>query len=79
VPHQARACTHAELEALVPPSFKGRVVRSTVAELFPTPQTCTAGGASDTVIVTGSVYLIGEILERIAPGRGPGEGRLQDF
>jgi dihydrofolate synthase/folylpolyglutamate synthase len=79
VPHQPRACTYEELEALLPPAFKGRVVRTTVAQLFPTPQSCTAGGANDTVIVTGSIYLIGEVLERIAPGRGPGEGRLQDF
>jgi dihydrofolate synthase / folylpolyglutamate synthase len=79
VPHQPRACTHEELEALVPAGYAGRVVRSTVAQLFPNPQTCTAGQATDTLIVTGSVYLIGEVLERIAPGRGPGEGRLQDF
>jgi dihydrofolate synthase/folylpolyglutamate synthase len=29
--------------------------------------------------VTGSIYLIGEVLERIQPSRGMGEGRLQDF
>ena len=32
-----------------------------------------------TVVVTGSIYLIGEVFERIEPGRGAGEGRLQDF
>ncbi len=79
MPHQARACTYEELEALVPRSYQGRVVRTTLAELFPTPQTCAVGGPGDTVVVTGSVYLIGEVLERIAPERGPGEGRLQDF
>jgi dihydrofolate synthase/folylpolyglutamate synthase len=31
------------------------------------------------VVVTGSIYLIGEVFERIEPGRGAGEGRLQDF
>jgi dihydrofolate synthase/folylpolyglutamate synthase len=79
VPNQARACSHAELEALVPPSFAGRVVRSTVEELFPTPNLCTAVGAGDPVVVTGSVYLIGEVLSRLEPQRGLGEGRLQDF
>jgi dihydrofolate synthase/folylpolyglutamate synthase len=31
------------------------------------------------VIVTGSIYLLGEVLARIEPERGAGEGRLQDF
>jgi dihydrofolate synthase/folylpolyglutamate synthase len=79
VPHQSRASTHAELEALVPPSFQGRVLRSTVEELFPTPESCTAGSPDDVIVVTGSIYLLGEILTRLEPQRGPGEGRLQDF
>ena len=37
---------------------------------------CTWG---DTIVVTGSIYLIGEILARLEPDRGEGEGRLQDF
>ncbi|MEO6874988.1 MAG: cyanophycin synthetase, partial [Opitutaceae bacterium] len=79
VPNQSRACSHAELESLIPPTFQGRVVRATVAGLFPTPQVCTAGGPEDTLVVTGSIYLLGEVLERIAPELGAGEGRLQDF
>jgi len=78
-PNQARACSREELAALMPATFTGRLVPSTLAELFPESGTCTAGRPGDTVVVTGSVYLIGEVLERIAPGRGPGEGRLQDF
>jgi dihydrofolate synthase/folylpolyglutamate synthase len=79
VPHQSRASTHAELEALVPGTFQGRIIRATVEELFPSPQTCTAGGRDDILVVTGSVYLLGEVLSRLEPERGPGEGRLQDF
>jgi dihydrofolate synthase/folylpolyglutamate synthase len=79
VPQQARACSHAELEAWVPPTFRGRVVRATVEGLFPTPDTCTAGGPDDVLVVTGSIYLLGEIMARIQPERGSGEGRLQDF
>ena len=79
VPKQARACSHAELELLVPPTFPGRVIRATVEGLFPAPNICTAGGADDTVVVTGSIYLLGEVLARLEPERGPGEGRLQDF
>jgi dihydrofolate synthase/folylpolyglutamate synthase len=79
VPNQARACSHAELEALVPKDFKGRVVRATVEGLFPTADRCTAGGPDDVLVVTGSIYLLGEVMARLEPQRGPGEGRLQDF
>jgi dihydrofolate synthase/folylpolyglutamate synthase len=80
IPQQARACTFEELESLVPKTFSGAVRRATVAELFPGPdQACRAGGADDLVVVTGSIYLLGEVLARIEPERGPGEGRLQDF
>jgi dihydrofolate synthase/folylpolyglutamate synthase len=79
VPRQARACSHAELEALVPAGYAGDVICSTVEELFPNPATCTAGGPDDVLVVTGSIYLLGEVLCRLEPQRGPGEGRLQDF
>jgi dihydrofolate synthase/folylpolyglutamate synthase len=78
VPNQARACTHEELERLIPAGFAGRVFRSSIEDLFPSPDRCVAGGG-DTVVVTGSVYLIGEVLARLEPQRGMGEGRLQDF
>jgi dihydrofolate synthase/folylpolyglutamate synthase len=79
VPHQARACSHAELEALLPADFGGRIVRATVEGLFPAPDRCMAGGPDDVVVVTGSIYLLGEVMARIEPQRGAGEGRLQDF
>ncbi len=79
VPAQARACTHEQLEALVPPAFRGRVVRGTVESLFPGRHSCTAGGPDDLLLVTGSIYLLGEVLARIEPERGEIESRLQDF
>ncbi len=79
VPKQARACSHEELESLVPPSFSGSIRRSTVEELFPGPDSCAAGGPDDAVVVTGSIYLLGEVLARLEPQRGAGQGRLQDF
>jgi dihydrofolate synthase / folylpolyglutamate synthase len=79
VPNQSRACTYEQLEALIPPSFKGKIYRSTVEALFPDPKTCTAGKPEDLVIVTGSIYLLGEVMARIQPERGQQEGRLQDF
>jgi dihydrofolate synthase/folylpolyglutamate synthase len=79
VPHKSRASSFAEQEACVPADFRGRVQRATLEELFPAPHTCAAGGPEDTLVVTGSIYLLGEIMARLAPERGPGEGRLQDF
>jgi dihydrofolate synthase/folylpolyglutamate synthase len=79
VPRQSRASSFDELEGLIPAAFRGHVVRSTVEDLFPAPGVCTAGGPDDVVLVTGSIYLLGEILSRLEPQRGPGEGRLQDF
>ena len=79
VPKQSRACGYEELEALLPSGFSGRVIRSTVEGLFPGPGICTAGGPDDVVVVTGSIYLLGEVLARMEPQRGAGEGRLQDF
>ncbi|HEY1792943.1 MAG TPA: folylpolyglutamate synthase/dihydrofolate synthase family protein [Opitutaceae bacterium] len=79
VPKQARACTHAELEALLPATFEGRTFRADVEGLFPEPWVCSAGGPKDIIVVTGSIYLLGEVLSRLDPARGPGEGRLQDF
>jgi dihydrofolate synthase / folylpolyglutamate synthase len=66
-PKQPRACSFAELEALLPPGFGGRVVRNTVAALFPAPDTCTAGEPEDVVVVTGSIYLLGEVMARLGP------------
>ena len=79
VPHQSRATTYEELEGFIPGAFDGRTFRSTVEDLFPAPNVCTAGGPDDIIVVTGSIYLLGEILGRLEPQRGLGEGRLQDF
>lgn len=65
VPAQPRASSYAELESLIPPAFTGRVVRSSVAGLFPTPEVCSAGGPEDVVVVTGSIYLLGEVMSRL--------------
>ncbi len=78
-PAQSRACRFEELQALVEPSFGGRVCRSSVDQLFPAPDVCNLGEPGDTIVVAGSVYLAGEVLARIEPMRGPNEARLQDF
>ena len=62
-PDNERACSVEELAALVPADFKGEVHRASVAELFPSTSTCVAGG--ETVVVLGSLYLVGEVLARL--------------
>ncbi len=79
VPHQTRATPFEELEKLVPPGFSGPVRRASLESLFPQGKRCTAGENDDIVVVTGSIYLLGEIFALIAPEMGVGEGRLQDF
>ena len=78
-PHQARASTFEEMLALVPAENRPLVRRGVLKEIFPDAHTCALGGPDDTIVVTGSIYLLGEVLERIEPRRGTGEGRLQDF
>jgi dihydrofolate synthase/folylpolyglutamate synthase len=65
VPQQPRACSYEELEALVPADFRGRIVRDTVTNLFPAPDHCTAGGPDDVIVVTGSIYLLGEVMAQL--------------
>jgi dihydrofolate synthase / folylpolyglutamate synthase len=65
MPHQPRACSFEELESLVPPDFAGRLVRDNLQTLFPTRDRCTAGGPDDVVVVTGSIYLLGEVMARL--------------
>lgn len=79
MPHQARATPFEELEKLIPPTFQGAVKRASLEALFPEGKYCAVGEPDDLVVVTGSIYLLGEIFALIAPEMGAGEGRLQDF
>jgi len=62
-PDNERACSVEELAALVPADFRGDIRRATVAELFPSVAMCVAEG--ETVVVLGSLYLVGEVLARL--------------
>ena len=78
-PHLERASTYEQLEAVVPEELRSLLHRATLQQIFPDARTCTVGAKDDTIVVTGSIYLLGELLARIEPTRGSGEGRLQDF
>jgi dihydrofolate synthase/folylpolyglutamate synthase len=78
VPRQARACSHEELEALVPKSFRGAIHRASVGKLFPMANRCVLLDNNAPIIVTGSICLLGEVLVCLQP-QVKDEGRLQDF
>ena len=78
-PQQTRATPAESMLAMVPPIYRPFVHTSSLDRIFPDAKTCTLGGPDETVVVTGSIYLLGEVLERLEPARGAGEGKLQDF
>ena len=77
-PHQPRACSFDELSSEIPSTFRGPLHRSSVRELFPAPGICQAGLAGQDIVATGSIYLIGEIMEAIYHEAPVGEQVLQD-
>lgn len=77
-PSQPRASSFEELQREIPASYKGRVHRDQVKTLFPFPGHCTAGESDDVLVATGSIYLIGEILEAMKYETPLREHSLQD-
>lgn len=79
VPHQPRASSFEELEAIAAPVFSGPCHRSDLVDLFPAPGRCTLGPSGDTILVTGSIYLLGEVIERLEYAESLNQGMLQDW
>ena len=79
VPHQARACSFEQLRSLIPSQFSGQIFDSDVAELFDDPAACGRLCPERTVVITGSIYLAGEVMSHFCPDFGNEEGHLQDF
>lgn len=77
-PHQNRATPFEEMLALVPAASRPLVHRGELPAIFPTPRTCALGAPGDTIVITGSIYLLGEVLERLQPV-ATSESKLQDF
>ncbi len=81
-PAQARATSYEELERLVPEDFLtggGHLRRANLEAVFPSEGVCAVGEPGDVIVVTGSIYLLGEVLARLDPSAGVAEARLQDF
>lgn len=80
MPQQARSASFETLESLVPASFEGSVSRSTIPVLFPGKGVCSLDIPSPhAILLTGSIYLIGEVWERFMEEGPVGQGILQDF
>lgn len=78
-PDNERACSLEELAGCVPPDFRGTVATGTLAALFPAKGVCTLGAPDETVVVTGSVYLAGELFARFVEDKVCDEyARYQD-
>ncbi|KAF0093690.1 MAG: dihydrofolate synthase / folylpolyglutamate synthase [Puniceicoccaceae bacterium 5H] len=77
-PHQPRACSFEALESAIPAGFAGPVRRAKVRDVFPAPGVCLLGDPGETVVMTGSIYLIGEAMEALYHETPIGEELLQD-
>jgi dihydrofolate synthase/folylpolyglutamate synthase len=77
-PHQDRAIEPAVLENFLPGERDFSVHRAELGDLFQRGGAVRVGRPGDIVVVTGSIYLIGEVLEQLQEGaRGDGVN-LQD-
>lgn len=77
-PSQPRASTWEVLEAAVPATFRGIVRRSTVRDEIPSPGHVTTGRPGGTIVATGSIYLLGELMEALDHPLPVQEHTLQD-
>ncbi len=78
-PRQPRACSFEEMEAHLSEFPVKKRHRSEVDDLFPFSGECQVGYPGDTVVVSGSIYLIGEICERLFHRAPVGQDSLQDI
>ena len=66
-PRRSSATDFATLEKAIPKNFDGNISRSSIESLFPTPYFCRLGETGDTIVATGSIHLIGEIMRYLSP------------
>jgi len=74
MPKQDRATPTAFLKSCL----QRDAVETELAALFPAPDRCEVGQPGDTIVLTGSIYLIGEALERIQGVTAQDGSGLQD-
>ncbi|MGF1484979.1 MAG: bifunctional folylpolyglutamate synthase/dihydrofolate synthase [Opitutales bacterium] len=77
-PQQLRACSFEAMEAVLGNVFSGPMYRSETRALFPEAGACTVGEAAQPIVVTGSLYAVGEVMECLFGYPPPSEAHLQD-
>lgn len=77
-PNQPRAVDFETLRAALPEHCPPVTTHKDLNALFPEPGKCILGVAGETLVATGSIYLIGEILERVLENQPAGGALLQD-
>lgn len=78
-PNQPRATTTTFLASRLPTDRDFSVTHSKLEQIIPAPQSCSLGKPGDTIVLTGSLYLIGEVLERLQAPKPTELGSLQDL
>ncbi len=77
-PSQPRASSFQEMRDCAPADFRGEIIDSDVERIFPGGNRLDLPAGRDPVLLTGSVYLIGEVLARLRGGEEGGQGDPQD-
>ena len=77
-PDQSRATPTDVLESCIPDTNTAPIYHQQLEDIFPAVGICTLGESGDTIVVTGSLYLIGEVLERLTCETPVQQGKLQD-
>ena len=73
-PNQDRATPTAFLKSCLDRD----AIESDLSTLFPKPGRCAVGKSGDTILLTGSIYLIGEAMARIQGAMSDEGSRMQD-
>lgn len=77
-PDQSRATPTDVLETCIPETNTAPIHHRQLEDIFPEIGVCSLGEPGDTIVVTGSLYLIGEVLEQLTCSTPVQQGKLQD-
>jgi dihydrofolate synthase/folylpolyglutamate synthase len=78
-PDQPKATPTDALFSLLPDAAKSAAYCSDLNSLIPKPGQLSIGNRGDTIVVTGSIYLLGEVLQRLRGIQEPQSLTFQDY
>ena len=77
-PNDERATSPEFLISCLPQNLSYTPKRSFISELFPSVRHCAVGKKGDTILITGSIQLIGEVQQRLTTKKAICLSKLQD-